>query len=187
MRAGAITLADHAPGLALAGCRLVVEGRQLVVLDPDGRELERAGRGHWEWLRAVCSQHVIEHLADDLGLRHELHPQHLWMRLWWPGEEPEAVPWRPFEAALRWLVSEAPALLAARQAQAAQEAQQAQEPETSTAPAVRVVVRLRSSGRRRQCKRRWQGLWRWFVAAARSEVRRGDDRAARGSSENGLG
>jgi hypothetical protein len=174
---------ELSPALVLAGCRLVEESRKLVVLDADGQKLERAGRGSWEWLFAVCEQLLIERWSEALGLSWTLHPEHLWMRLWWPGEAPEAATWRPFGAALRWVIEEAPAILAARQAQeAAQEAQQAQESQEPQEPEpVRVVVRLRSGGQRRRRVRRWPTLWRWFVAQARSVGASGwSDDAARG-------
>jgi hypothetical protein len=166
------------PALVLAGCQLVEQGRKLAVLDADGQRLERAGRGSWEWLFAVCEQLLIERWSEALGLSWTLHPDHLWMRLWWAEEDQEAATWRPFGAALRWLIEEAPAILAARQAQevqAALEAQQAQEAQVvleaqaaQEPEPVRVVVRLCSGGRRRRRVRRWPALWRWFVAAAQS-------------------
>jgi hypothetical protein len=109
---------ELSPALALAGCRLVEQGRKLVVLDRDGQELERAGRGRWAWLLAVCELLLIERWSEALGLSWTLHPAHLSMRLWWPGEEPEAAPWRAFGVVLSWLVEEAPTSLVAREVEA---------------------------------------------------------------------
>lgn len=99
--------------LKLAGCRLVVEGRALIVLDRDSAELERGTRGRWEWLCAASAAAQIERWADALGLGHELHGQHLQMRFWQAGEDPEATPWRPFAAALAWLAEVEAARVAA--------------------------------------------------------------------------
>jgi xanthosine utilization system XapX-like protein len=102
--------------LAVAGCRLVVEGRTLIVFDRHGCEVERGTRGRWEWLCAASAAMLIERVADALGLQHELHLKQLKMRLWRPGDSAEAAPWRPFEAALAWL-AEVEATRAAVEAQ----------------------------------------------------------------------
>jgi hypothetical protein len=104
--------------LKLAGCRLLIEGRTLIVLDSAGQELERGTRGRWEWLCAASAAMLVERWADALGLRHELHLKHLQMRLWRPGDDPEAAPWLPFAAALGWL-AEVEATRAAQKAQRA--------------------------------------------------------------------
>jgi xanthosine utilization system XapX-like protein len=104
------------PMLAKAGCQLIKQGRKLIVLDGDGAELEQGTRGRWEWLCAASAAMLIERVADALGLQHELHLKQLKMRLWRPGDDPEAAPWRPFEAALAWL-AEVEAARAAAEAQ----------------------------------------------------------------------
>ncbi|HEU4328896.1 MAG TPA: hypothetical protein VFS21_37510 [Roseiflexaceae bacterium] len=93
------------PALARAGCRLVVDGRKLVLLDRGGVELERGPAGQLDWLLAAGSLALIRRLAQRLGLRDELHPKELRVRLWWPKDDPETVPWRSFEAALDWLTT----------------------------------------------------------------------------------
>ncbi|HEU4324689.1 MAG TPA: hypothetical protein VFS21_16210 [Roseiflexaceae bacterium] len=108
------------PALARAGCCLVAAGRQLVLVDRDGVALERGSAARLDWLLAAGALALVRRLAQRLGLRDELHPRHLWVRLWRPGEDPAAAPWRRFEDALDWLaaLAERPVLVCRSHARA---------------------------------------------------------------------
>ncbi|HEU4328676.1 MAG TPA: hypothetical protein VFS21_36400 [Roseiflexaceae bacterium] len=103
------------PALARAGCRLVADGRRLVLLDRDGVALERGSASRLDWLLAAGAQALVRRLAQRLGLRDELHPRHLWVRLWRPGEDTATAPWRTFEDALDWLAALGARSMPARQ------------------------------------------------------------------------
>ncbi|HEU4327623.1 MAG TPA: hypothetical protein VFS21_31070 [Roseiflexaceae bacterium] len=160
MSAAAVpSLGTLAPALAEAGCALLAVGRQLVLLDQRGDELERGSSGRLDWLVAAGGLALIRRLAAGLGLSAELHGERLLVRLWWPGDNPEAAPWLRFEQAVRWLLHAAPALLAAHEAATAAAAAEAAWP---TVPAARPLI-----GPGRPAVRACPPLWRWVIDQAR--------------------
>jgi hypothetical protein len=166
--------------LERAGCAVAVVERQIAVLDRDGVLLERAPRRHLAWLWLASTHALIERQAAQLGLRQELHAKQALVRLWWPAQNAETVPWRSFEAALELLT----ALAAGAQVELAQADDQAE-----TVPPLVVVVEARivrrscaPQPRRRQQPgpreaRRWPALWRWVAEEAQRTrcSRRSDD------------
>jgi hypothetical protein len=69
------------PALEQAGCTLVAAGRQLAVLDRDGRELERAPRKQLEWLISASTLALVERQAAQLGLCCALHLHELLVKV----------------------------------------------------------------------------------------------------------